>query len=437
LKLAIINPLSLLIVALLVGCNGSKPFEIDLMPAPEVYDADGFNPLSDSDPVEALPYKGILYATDRQPAGKGDKDRFYENQRGRFLRLGVARVDLGQEGMTWEEARRISLLKNRTDKYPVKVVNIVEYGGLDRTATPFTEPAAMGENPHLPAVQFADNINAQLARSKRKHIFIYVHGYRVTFENPVLVATELWHYLGYDGVFIAYAWPSTPSKWAYLKDTETAAGYARNLRIFLDYLADETDAEQIDVIGYSAGTRLVARAFEQFALMHHDDTPEAIHVRQRLGNLILVSSDIDRGVFGEYLADGLLKVPAHLTIYTSRTDKALGLSQFLTRRERLGQMWSGPAERISRYLHEQEAGISVIDVTGVQGSTESHGHGYFRSSPWVSSDILMRLMYGLGPSERGLVQVGTSKVWTFPADYIKRLRTALGGANPALKAVEE
>jgi len=437
LKHPIIKLLSLLIVALPVACSSSRPFEIDMMPAPEVYDADGFNPLSDSDPIEALPYKGILYATDRQPAGEGDKERFYKNQRGPYLRLGVAMIDLGQEGMTWQEARRISLLKNRTDKYPVRVENIVEYGGLDRTATPFIEPGAMGENPHLPAVQFADNINAQLARSKRKHIFIYVHGYRVTFENPVLVATELWHYLGYDGVFIAYAWPSTPSKWAYLKDTETAAGYARNLRIFLDYLAEETDAEQIDVIGYSAGTRLVARAFEQLALMYHDDTPDEIRARQHIGNLILVSSDIDRGVFGAYLADGLLKVPGHLTIYTSRTDKALGMSQWLTRRERLGQMWSGSVERISRYLHEREAGISVIDVTGVQGSTENHGHGYFRSSPWVSSDILMTLMYGLGPAERGLVQADESAAWTFPADYIERLRAALGEVNPALKAVAE
>ena len=115
----------------------------------------------------------------------------------------------------------------------------------------------MGEDPRQPARRFADSVNAKLAVSKRKHVFVYVHGYKVTFENPVLVATELWHYLGYDGVFIAYAWPSTPSKWAYLKDTETAAGYARNLRIFLDYLADETDAEQIHVVGYSAGHGLL------------------------------------------------------------------------------------------------------------------------------------------------------------------------------------
>ncbi|NIT60672.1 MAG: alpha/beta hydrolase, partial [Aliifodinibius sp.] len=55
---------------------------------------------------------------------------------------------------------------------------------------------------------------------------IYVHGYKVVFENPMLVATELWHFLGYDGVMVGYAWPSTPSRWAYLRDTDTSNGYA-------------------------------------------------------------------------------------------------------------------------------------------------------------------------------------------------------------------
>ena len=436
-KLAAINLFLLSVMILLVGCSSPTQLEIDLMPAPDVYAADGFNPLSDSSPIDDLPYEGILFATDRQPAEKGDSERFYRNDRGGFLRLGVAKINLGQDGMTWEEARRVSLLKNRTEKYPIKVSDVVEYGALDLTATPFIEPDVMGEDPHLPARQFAADINEQLAKSKRKHVYIYVHGYKVTFENPVLVATELWHYLGYDGVFIAYAWPSTPSKWAYLKDAETAAGYARNLRIFLDYLAIETEAEQIHVLGYSAGTRLAARAFEQLALIHYESTPDEIHTSQRIGNLILVGSDIDRGIFSSYLADGLLEVPAHLSIYMSESDKALNFSQFLTRHERLGQMWSDLPKHYADYVNEQEAELSIINVTGAEGSADGNGHGYFRNSPWASSDILMTLMYGLGPSERGLVQAGESKIWTFPPDYIERLRKALGEIDPALKVTAE
>jgi esterase/lipase superfamily enzyme len=53
--------------------------------------------------------------------------------------------------------------------------------------------------------RFAKAINAQLDQSGRKDVYVYVHGYKVVYENPVLVASELWHFLGYKGAFIAYA----------------------------------------------------------------------------------------------------------------------------------------------------------------------------------------------------------------------------------------
>ena len=41
-----------------------------------------------------------------------------------MLRLGVAQITAGKEGMTWEEARRISLLKERPEDYPLKVTGV-------------------------------------------------------------------------------------------------------------------------------------------------------------------------------------------------------------------------------------------------------------------------------------------------------------------------
>jgi len=71
-------------------------------------------------------------------------------------------------------------------------------------------------------------------------------------------------------------------------------------------------------------------------------------------------------------------------------------------------------------------------VTGAEGATSGNGHGYFRNSPWASSDILMTLMYDLRPGERGLIQPEETAIWTFPPDYIERLRSALGEVNPDL-----
>ena len=69
--------------------------------------------------------------------------------------------------------------------------------------------------------------------------------------------------------------------------------------------------------------------------------------------------------------------------------------------------------------------MSVINVTEAAGAATGNGHAYFRQSPWASSDILVTLMYGLHPEERGLVRSQSAPVWSFPADYVERLRAVV------------
>jgi esterase/lipase superfamily enzyme len=187
------------------------------MPAPDVYSDDGITPFTDTTNINDAPYHGMMHATDRAPSDpentKDQEEKFYANERGYLLRLGIADIELGKGDFTWEEARQISLAKNRSNKYPLKVVDVEEFGALDRSFHPLMDKKLLALKSPEPGQRFATLINNKLAISKQKDIFIYVYGYLVVFENPVLVATELWHYLGYEGVFIAYAWPSTPNRW--------------------------------------------------------------------------------------------------------------------------------------------------------------------------------------------------------------------------------
>lgn len=421
-----------LALPLLSGCSTIVWDEVDLMPAPDVY-ADGrLDPLPDRGPMTLIPYGGVLYATDRKPSAAGDSEKYYVNERGSLLRLGVARVSLHDADVDWDEIRRISLLKNRTRKYPLRVLGIQEYGILEDTIPGFAVREDYGEDLLDGDEEFAAAVNAQLEMSTRKHAYIYVHGYKVVFENPILVATELWHFLGYDGVMIGYSWPSTPSNWAYIRDTDTSNGYARHFRKFLEFLVEDTDVEEIHIIAYSNGTRLAARAFEQLALMNDSKSRDEILSRHRLGNLILVGSDLDREVFKTYLADGALDVPRRMTIYVSDKDKALGVGAWLTRRERLGQAVdeNSLSPAVQRVLRERMDHISMIDVSDSEGADTGNGHGYFRKSPWVSSDILMTLMYDLAPGTRGLELKASMPVYEFPPDYISRLWAALAEVNP-------
>ncbi len=423
--------------AIVLGaCAGQPIDQVDLMPAPDVY-ADGLlNPLPEHNPLDKIPYKGILYATDRHPARPGDKEKYYLNDRGQVLRVGVAAVELGKDHIQWDKAREISMLKTRTEKYPVKVAGVEEWGILKNTVPYWLnlDIATKGNPPPDATEKFTQAIDAQLARSEKKHVYIYVHGYKVVYENPLLISSELWHFLGYNGAFIAYAWPSTPSQFAYIKDSDTSSGFSRNFRLLIETIAKETDVEQIHILGYSNGTRLVMRAMEQLALIHQDKSPQQIHKELKIGDVILVGSDLDRGVFGSYVADGLLNISQRLTIYLSDNDKALGVSQFLTRRQRLGQMWGGsggemtPAGRDA--LSQLQDQLSFINVSPAEGAGTGNGHGYFRSSPWASSDVLMTLFYGIGPDQRGLVKQDDMPVYTFPPDYIARLWSSLEAVDP-------
>ncbi len=415
-------------LVLVAACTANKVYQIELMPAPELYASYGVDPFEGIEAISGgeVPYRGILYATDRRPSQAADTD--YENKRGFLLRLGMAEVSLGGEQLDWEEARRISLLKNRSDSYPLKVTAVQEFGVLDRSVNELIDPSLLPSDLHSGAQTFSELVNTKLAISRKKEILIYVHGYKVVFDNPVLVTTELWHFLGYDGVAIAFAWPSTPSRWAYMSDIETASLSAFNLRLLLEYLAAEADAKAINIVGYSAGTRVVIDALGQLALIHKSTDPESIKRKLPVGQVILVGSDYDKDLFAANVIDGLIRVPESLTIYMSEKDQALTLSRWLFGRNRLGQMW---AERplkphVCEYLKKNES-LRIIDVTHAEAADSGNGHDYLRSSPWVSSDILVSLHYDLPPKQRGLIRRPHMPVWTFPDDYNDRLQALVPG----------
>lgn len=417
--------ISILAVMLPAGCAVEGGRVINLMPAPDALADPAIDPFVDNfNTGDDPPYHQLLFATDRAPV-ENDGQLSYGNERGGVLRLGSAKISLGDGNIDWEEARRISLLKNRPGKYPLKVASVSEFGILDSTIHEFLAAEARAGYADYAEASFTEAINTKLERSALKDIVIYVHGYKVVFENPLLVMAELWHFLGYEGVGIAYSWPATPKRTAYFADAESADVASLNFRHFLEYLARDTQTRRIHIIGYSAGTRMVARALQDLALIANDDVSAAN--RYKLGTVILTGSDIDRQRFGGYLSDGILNLMDEMLIYTSATDKALAMSKWtLGKRDRLGQAFSDldPNSPITSYLQNTPK-LTVVNVTDTEGAQDSNGHGYFRSSPWTSSDILSRLRWDLTPSERGLTQNTETGIWRFPEDYVERLRAAI------------
>ena len=422
--------MGLIIVLLLPACSSNQSVQIDIMAAPEIYQDEKFTPFDNQGPIRIDEPFDILYATDRVKSGDLTQWPYYLPERGHVLRLGRASVKLGDGNYTWEEVRNITLLKNRSSDYPLSIDSVSEMGVLEESIGDVSKLFMAVEESDV-GQTYAKVINRRLARSRVKDIYIYTHGYKVYFDNPVLVSAELWHFLGYEGVFIAYSWPSTPSAFAYSSDLETTRYTARDFRVFLEYLAANTDAERIHIIGYSAGTRVVIDALWQLAMQHQGDSDEQLLGRYRIGEVMLLASDYDRDIFLNVINDRFLDVAERVTVYRSETDKALGISSWLLNRRRLGEIDASEGlsqQQIEMLKPNQE--LYLINVSSAEQASTGKGHNYFRQSPWVSSDILMSLRFRLKPEDRGLYREEGSAIWQFPADYIERLKASLGRIYP-------
>lgn len=417
--------MGLIIVLLLPACSSNQPVQIELMAAPEIYQDEKFAPFDNQGPIRIDEPFDILYATDRVKSGDLTEWPYYLPERGHVLRLGSASVKLGDGSYTWEEVRNITLLKNRSSDYPLSINSVSEMGVLEESIGDVSKLFMEVEESDV-GQTYAKVINRRLARSKVKDIYIYTHGYKVYFDNPVLVSAELWHFLGYEGVFIAYSWPSTPSAFAYSSDLETTRYTARDFRVFLEYLAANTDAERIHIIGYSAGTRVVIDALWQLAMQHQGDSDKQLLGRYRIGEVMLLASDYDKDIFLNVINDRFLDVAERVTVYRSETDKALGISSWLLNRRRLGEIdvTEGLSQQQIDMLKPNQE-LYLINVSSAEQASTGKGHNYFRQSPWVSSDILMALRFRLKPEDRGLYREQDSAIWQFPADYIDRLKASL------------
>jgi len=386
------------IVLASVGCSSVPPTQAPLIRSPEILEIARAE--TDYAPLETVQ---VAYATDRErgPDMGRTGPGTYQNERGMQVWLGFGELRVDGEKQ-------------------INLVDIEEHGVL------LDEVVALDPLPNRVLSEeeqaFYQQLNAQLAQAETSDLVIYISGFRVPFTNPLLVSGQLTSLIEGAAVFLGYSWPSTPSLMAYLRDIETAEHSSRSLRLLIEHLAKNTNARQIHILGYSAGTRLVARALHEITLLTHGNEQVA-QQRYKIGHVAMVSSDMDRELFGSFLADDIGAVTQSLTVYRSKKDGVLGLAGWIFNGQRLGRLeaYEDLEPELLRALLDYEK-LDVIDVSDAPFVNEASGHGYFLRSPWVSSDVLLTILTDLQPSQRGLIRESGSLSWTFPPDYPARLR---------------
>jgi esterase/lipase superfamily enzyme len=420
--------LALVSVAFLAaGCQSS------LMPTPVAFVGTDVDPIAETPAAAETTSTKVFYFTDRTPRPDSTSPAtFYSNDRDWGLRLGYATVELAR-GMSWDELRAESVRDKRENKVHPRLVAVSEVGPL-WLDIPTTVDAAAAENQEV-ARGFAEMVQRELDASELNEIFIFIHGFNTRFDDNCIIAAELHHYIGRQGVFMSYAWPSRGSVFAYSKDKAAARYSTRYLRLFLVYLAQNTTARRINLIAHSAGAPIAVTALHELCLMHFDEPPGSVRDKYRIGRLMLVAPDMDLGRFRNATHDELAGVPEHMSIYLSTRDKALNLSSWIYGFARLGQPLTELRENDLEFIKDHPS-VTIVDVAAAEKEHGSFlGHSYFHNDPWVSSDVIMTLRHGSEAAVRGLAPIDGKPIWGFPEDYPARAREAArklyGGEGPA------
>lgn len=426
------------LLPLLLACTvGVSPSCVnnELMPTPNVYLPPGENPFADVPEALRSNLLDVLYVTDRGQVFQEGELVAYDHTRSRSLAYGSCNVEIG-EGVSWSTLVEESRTARRTTPLPLSIQEIEERGRFPATPFPLA-PSANGtvvEDPEVlrayekTSSALVGEIVSRLGRSDRcKDVYIFVHGYSVDFQRALIVTAELWHFLGRQGVPIAYTWPAgIGGLMGYFYDRESGEFTVHHMREFLRLLLSEDEIHGIHLLCHSRGADVVISALRELIVERKGAGGWPTNWR-KIRNLVIAAPDIDLDVIMQRTApDRFFMHCSQITVYVSATDRALGLSAWLfTSLRRTGVL--RPNDLRSQDLRDLEKApnLSIIEAKVNSGFI---GHSYFHTHPAVTSDLILLLRHGYRPGDsagRPLEKTGYSNYWILRDGYPRLKSTSM------------
>jgi esterase/lipase superfamily enzyme len=319
----------------------------------------------------------VFFATDRQPTGDRHPARQFGGARGN-LSYGSCEVSIPREHRTGE-LESPSLLRLQFREDPDHHVVLLR----SEVATPEQYFAALADT---------------IARGGSKSALLFVHGYRVSFEDAARRTGQIAYDLQFQGVPVFYSWPSQGRLSGYMVDETNVEWSQPQLTAFItDFLA-RTPAEHVYLLGHSMGTRALTRAVAAVVAAR----PDLAH---RLREIILTAPDIDAAVFRRDIAPALAAAGSPVTLYASSADEALRVSQTMHGYPRAGDSGDGLVI---------VPGVETIDASAVD--TGFIGHSYYAQRRSALADMYYLISQRLRAGQRfGLraVDAPMGRYWTF------------------------
>lgn len=420
------RPALAILIALLLSSCATR-----IMPAPNLYTTAEQQLFRELSPELEHSRLETLYVTDRSRDDGGAATPRYGFGRSASAAFGSVTFEV-ENGMPWDDLVAYSTSQSWRFRRPrLRTISIEELGRLPATPYLFRmpDPGVMVLDPEVSEELDQANANAReqlrtrLAQTPRKEVFVYVHGVGNDFETAARLAAEGWHFLGREGVPIAYTWPAGRGGLLfYAYDRESGEFTVFHLKQLFELLADTPEVEKVHVISHSRGTDVVMTALRELVLQSRAAGRDP---RQffKIENVLLIAPDLDFEVVMQRLvAEALGPAFGRITVYVNAEDDAISAANLLfSSRLRLGALQRSVLSERQQQLLGEVANLDIITYRGGVGG--KFGHGYFRDNPAVSSDVLGTLRYGWLPGEgtrRDLERIGDSNFWVIDDDYLTR-----------------
>jgi esterase/lipase superfamily enzyme len=229
------------------------------------------------------------------------------------------------------------------------------------------------ENPDT----FIKAVALQVARSKRREAFVFIHGFNTTFAEAARRTAQIAYDLGFDGAPILYSWPSQgeANPLAYNKDSRNSELSAAGLKEFLMNIVRGSGVTTLHLISHSMGSRPLSDALQQ--ILDERGTEQLPIFKQ----VVFMAPDIDTEVFRKRAAR--IKIAAErVTLYASSKDEALMLSSMYAGYPRAGQ--GGPSIVVI-------SGVDSIDASDIDTNVLGLSHQYYADNRTVLSDLFQLL----------------------------------------------
>jgi len=427
----------------LVGCQ--QP----LIPTPYVLYGDAGRAVFEQTPADLRTGDApIIFVTDRaqehivsmtgEPVPE-DGPRFGAS-RSLDLTYGVVTVGFGKD-VDWPTLVRDTTGRSRSRDYHPRVVS-VEPKGQFGNLLKFFEPHDGRLRPREDALEthraelagLHELIDQWLARSPRKEVGVFVHGFNNTFDQAAVRTAQAWHMFGRVGVPIVYTWPAgAGGVTGYAYDRESGEFTVVHLKLLLLALASHPGVEKVHLIAHSRGTDVATTAVRELhaeirGAMHTSilgaelgappENPRMTWEVLKLETLVLAAPDMDLDVFIQrFFGENLVRAANRVVVYFSRRDEAIGLADWLFRsRRRIGAMHLEDFKPESLSLLAAASSLQLINCD----TTGSNSHAYLVQHPAALSDLILLIRNDAPPGDpRRPLTHPIEGIWQLDYNYLK------------------